>query len=641
MVTEEVYYNLAAIILLIIVIASLLYRNMIKGRNNSMYLYLVFFTIVSAILNTAEIFLDKNIGYSATLKLVLTITYYICRNLSFAAYCLFVISFCDVWHKFVSGVTRYIVFAPLAASAVLSFSTLFSDYVFYINNQGRFVRGEGIFTLYYCNMIYVIFAVMTSVLYRKHIGRRKMAALLSCAVASLFSYLLGLIVSYYHFDLLAYTLGIIFIMLMVLNPESRYDSQSDLVRYEAYVEDVKRSFISRKPLVIIQININNYKQMSKMLSYDRLSRLIKKLGARMVLMTEHLNLSCEHYYLKEGKFRVILNPESFYDVEKASRIFNNIFNEETTLDDFVIELKSTVCIARCPQDFDSFDTLYNFEETLSNYANCGEVVKAEELIKDYDVGLARHLDEIIENAINGRTFEVYYQPIYNSAEHCYESVEALLRLRDDTYGVIEPSVFIPAAERTGAIDKIGEFVLEEVCSFISSMDFSELRLKTVEINVSVIQCLNKTFFDKTVAILNKYKVRPEQIVFEIKESIATESSQKIFFDNVFRLAMYGIGIALDEFGTGYSNIATITALPLCEIKFDRTFVNTGNNDKLEVVLRNTIEMIQSLDMRIVIEGVEDLDTARKFEFLGCNVMQGFYFSEAIPKDELVWFLTGR
>ncbi|MDO4965712.1 MAG: EAL domain-containing protein [Lachnospiraceae bacterium] len=638
---EEIYYNLSAIFLLIIITASLLYRKMTKGRSNVMYLYLILFTIAASVLNTAELLIDGDPSYSANLKLVLLIAYYICRNLSFGAYGLFVISICDVWHKLADGITKYLLFVPVIITSILALSSLFLDYAFYIDKQGYFVRGEGILIFYFCNTIYGICAFVAAGLYRKNIGIKKTVALLSCAVAALFSYVFGLAVPYYHFDLLAYTLGIIFIILLVLNPESRYDSQSDLIRYEAYIEDVKKSFVSQKPLVVIQINVNNYPQMAKMLSYDRLSRLIKKLSSRLSLMAGRLNLSCELYYIKEGRFRVILNPDSFYEVDKASRVFNNIFNEQTSLDEFKIELNSTVCISRCPEDFDSFDTLYDFEDTLFSYENSGEVIRAEDLIKDYDVGLARHLDEIIENALNNNKFEVYYQPIYNSQDHCFDSAEALLRLRDDTYGVIDPSVFIPAAEKTGSIDKIGDYVLNEVCKFISSSDFKHLNLKNIEINVSVIQCLNKSFFDKTVAILNKYSVKPEQLIFEIKESVATESSQKIFFDNVFRFAMYGIGVALDEFGTGYSNIATITALPLCEIKFDRTFVNTGNNDKLEVVLRNTLDMVRSLDKKIVIEGVEDIDTARKFEFLGCNYMQGFYFSEPIPKDELVWFLNGR
>lgn len=232
---------------------------------------------------------------------------------------------------------------------------------------------------------------------------------------------------------------------------------------------------------------------------------------------------------------------------------------------------------------------------------------------------------------------MYYQPIYSVNEQRFNSAEALLRLKDDKYGFISPEIFIPAAEKSGAIHKIGAFVLDEVCRFIASEEYKALQLDYIEINLSVAQCMQNDLANQVLETIDKYKITPDQINLEITETAASYS-QKTMLENLSVLSDAGISFSLDDFGTGYSNMRRIASLPLHLVKLDKSFADMGENPKLQIILQNTIQMIKAMNMKIVVEGIETEKLVQQFSDLQCEYIQGYYYSKPIPKEEFVDFI---
>lgn len=262
---------------------------------------------------------------------------------------------------------------------------------------------------------------------------------------------------------------------------------------------------------------------------------------------------------------------------------------------------------------------------------------ASELLKRLHYGMMHDMDAIIEAALSGNRFEVYYQPIYSVEEKKFHSAEALIRLKDEKYGFISPEIFIPVAEKSGAIHKIGDFVLEQVCAFIASDEYKKLGLSYIEVNLSVVQCMQPKLANHIMDILTRYGVRPEQLNLEITETAASISQQALE-DNIEDLTNMGMKFSLDDFGTGYSNMQRIVKLPFNIIKLDRTFTELYDNPKLGIVLMNTINMIKAMEMKIVVEGVETAEMLKLFSDLECEYIQGYYFSKPIPRSEFVKFI---
>jgi len=213
----------------------------------------------------------------------------------------------------------------------------------------------------------------------------------------------------------------------------------------------------------------------------------------------------------------------------------------------------------------------------------------------------------------------------------------LVRLRDKKYGYVSPDLFIPAAEKNGAIYQIGEFVFEEVCKFLKSPEFLELGLDCIEINLSVAQCMQPDLAKHLIQIAKKHDVSPRLINLEITET-AVENSREVMLNNLKELEAAGFRLSLDDYGIGYSNIQRIATLPLDIVKLDKTFVDRVQQDNMQIILSNTIRMLKDLNLQIVVEGVETAEQLEYISGLHCDYIQGFYFSRPLPKKEFTSFI---
>ena len=217
-------------------------------------------------------------------------------------------------------------------------------------------------------------------------------------------------------------------------------------------------------------------------------------------------------------------------------------------------------------------------------------------------------------------------------------------MNDPDYGNISPALFIPYAEKTNKIHIIGDFVLEKVCKFIGSEEYKSLGLDYIEVNMSVAQCFETDLVSKMRSWMEKYNVEPMQLRLEITEKASTFNPQ-VVEKNMHILHKMGVSFALDDYGTGFSNIKKMISLPFDVVKVNKTFVDEIENPNTETVVKDTIHMLKSLGKEVLIEGIETKDRADLFtnydydKKLGCDYLQGFYFSKPLPQTEFVKFLT--
>ena len=297
----------------------------------------------------------------------------------------------------------------------------------------------------------------------------------------------------------------------------------------------------------------------------------------------------------------------------------------------------SVCVFKFPEDTKSVEQLRLFLSDLRNHKYSNGVNLASTYMKNKDYTIMANMDTILKDAIENDRFEVYYQPIYSNEKNGFNSAEALLRLITPEYGFIRPDLFIPMAEESGAIHKIGLIVLEKVCRFISSDEFKKLGLDYIEVNLSVVQCMDKNLADKILSVCKKYGVNPSQLNLEITET-ASIFTQRNMIKNINRLFETGYSFSLDDFGTGYSNLVRIASLPLNIVKLDKSFTWTENSEDLKIILENTINMIKKMNMKIVVEGVETEEMLKRFKDLGCEYIQGYYFSKPLPEYDFINYI---
>ncbi len=242
------------------------------------------------------------------------------------------------------------------------------------------------------------------------------------------------------------------------------------------------------------------------------------------------------------------------------------------------------------------------------------------------------LEKELRKAVSGLEFELYYQAQVD-VDGKAVSAEALIRWNHPLKGLVSPLEFIPAAEETGLIVPIGEWVLEQACTQMRLWLDAGLELTHISVNVSNKQFWQPNFVEVVKAVLQEAKLLPQMLMIELTEGIFVQD-----FDDVVgkmsELKNLGVAISVDDFGTGYSSLSYLKKLPLSQLKIDKSFVRDIALDANDAVIVETIiAMAKNLDLHVIAEGVE---TEAQRVFLlsrGCGSYQGYYFSRPVPGGE--------
>ena len=230
-------------------------------------------------------------------------------------------------------------------------------------------------------------------------------------------------------------------------------------------------------------------------------------------------------------------------------------------------------------------------------------------------------------------FLVYYQPVVDAVTKKCTSCEALVRWDSKSLGFMGPSDFVPLAEYLGLITSIGDYVLEEACSQCRYWNEHGYPDFHVNVNLSVVQLLQKDVVKNIEKILLKTGVNPKNINLEITESFAINDMNRVL-EIIKGLKKLGPRIALDDFGTGYSSLNYIKQLPLDLIKVDKTFIDDILEDEYaQAFVRLIVELSKTIGTKLVVEGVEYQEQYELLRGLGVHYIQGFYFGKpAAAKD---------
>jgi EAL domain-containing protein (putative c-di-GMP-specific phosphodiesterase class I)/CheY-like chemotaxis protein len=248
-------------------------------------------------------------------------------------------------------------------------------------------------------------------------------------------------------------------------------------------------------------------------------------------------------------------------------------------------------------------------------------------------------DKELSGAIERDEFVLHYQPQIEITSQSVVGVEAVVRWRHPTHGLVFPDNFIPRLEKLGLIDALTWLVMNRALAALSLFSVNA-NLPAVSINVSVRSLHDLKFPDKVVSLAEKLAVPLDRIILEITESgLVQELSSTL--DVLARLRMKAIKLSIDDFGTGYSMMQQLRLIPATELKIDKYFVqHIFSEDSARVLVLKTIEIGHELGMKVVAEGVE---TVEQLDFLRehkCDIVQGYLFSRPIPPDELVtWFVN--
>ncbi len=393
---------------------------------------------------------------------------------------------------------------------------------------------------------------------------------------------------------------------------------------------IKQTIRIQKKGAVLFMDLDDFKHINDGLGHQYGDILLQQISAGLQSVPG-LRGNC--YRMGGDEFVIIIPPNIFHDLDKIIKSIINMFNKPWYLMETEYFCTMSMGVATFPDKGTDVNELIKNADIAMYEAKKAGKNRYNFYTEDYNSRSYKRLD--IENnmrmaiASECDEFVVFYQPVIDTANGKCVSCEALVRWDSKVLGFMGPGDFIPLAEYLGLITSIGDFVLEEACrqcKIWNENGYPEFR---VNVNLSVVQLLQKDVAENVRKILVKTGVNPKNIVLEITESFAINDMERVMkiIDGLKKL---GPQIALDDFGTGYSSLNYIKQLPLDIIKVDKTFIDDiVDDDYAQAFVKLIVDLSKTIGTRICVEGVEKGNQYQLLRNLGVDYIQGYYFGKPV------------
>lgn len=433
---------------------------------------------------------------------------------------------------------------------------------------------------------------------------------------------------------------------------TKFKTQNDELRYMAYYdgltglynrnyfvkllgEFIRQAEEEQSVVSVLFIDIDDFRKINDGMGLLIGDEVVQQYGQFLGTFSSDKVLVC--HMNSDIYCMAIYDPRGSRSVEHIHKSIQERINQGFTLSTG-LEIRLSVCIgvAEYPEASRSAIELINCAEIVMFKAKTNG--KAQ--IQYFDAPILQdflqtvNIENKLKEAVFNKNFCLHFQPQYYNNSHRLRGVEALIRWKDDENRMISPSVFIPIAEKNGAIIPIGSWVMEESIRYYAEWKRKYGYPFVMSINISSIQYKRKDFVGKLMEMIQKYDVLPGEIELEITESILIEDFAEVK-EKLIALREYGVRISLDDFGTGFSSLSYLNGLPIDTLKIDKSFVDKVCADaSTRIITESIVSMVNRLGYESVAEGVETKEQLAYMEQIGCDVIQGYLLGKPMPAKEI-------
>lgn len=489
--------------------------------------------------------------------------------------------------------------------------------------EGYFTYGPSVLAVYAFALIHILSIIVVMIVCGKRISKRRRFAVSLWVTL----WIAAAIIQYLNNQLLvvgfASAIGMLIIFIIMENPESYRDRRTGCFNSYALSEFSHRLYERKTKFSLLEIRLKGSESRENNDSTDNALKKTVSLASGHKELFVFRNMNNIIILSENAELLKNFGCELLAELDKLGKLVKNrpaVFVEHG-------------------ETFIHMSELFQFLSFVNNtFTETSEkmYIADEKAISKYRERPL--IEQEISNALSEDRVEVYLQPIYSNTEQKFTSAEALVRIRKKDGSLLPPDTFIPYAESSGQIVRLGERVFEKVCEFLKNSKAVSLGIHYVEVNLSVVQCEMTDLADRLIAIIEKYGIDAKLINLEITES-ASVKSRTVLLKNMEKLIDYGFTFSLDDFGKGQSNLMYVVEMPVSIIKLDydmsKAFFSTP---KAKQVVRAVVSMAHGMNLKLVAEGIEteeEIDGMRKENI---DYIQGYYYSRPLPMNEFLEFI---
>ncbi|MBR6015036.1 MAG: EAL domain-containing protein [Firmicutes bacterium] len=629
-------FDISALAILTIMIFSTCYRHMVSSRAEKCFMVLMAVTFASAVLDIICVALAPNL----TGVYLACALYYVVRTAVAPVYFMYLVALTDGW-KIFRKIYANILFKAIYAIMVIAVVIVnpINHCIFKIEPNGTSTQGPCIWVLYTGVLLYFIASAVYLFKYRNFYARNKFYCLITIVPASFLAVLLQYFCPNILIECFVQTVCLLFYSITLQSPEERTTAEFNVNSREAFFEDMRLSEFNEKEHTLILFKVKNYAARIEAVSYEAGTKITGAIVERVFDLLKREGLTAVPYHFGVGAFGILFSGDERKEADNfAQKLSLALSDNRLSKNAANAKIEFYECIVDLPDDISGYSSIQMMLEEYQNFLPSTDAIYRIKDVPGYkDFTMYNKLDGIISDAIANDKIEVFYMPIYSVEEKRFASAEALLRLHNQEYGYINPEKLVDFAEETGDIHKIGRVIFEKVCEFVSTPEFTATGLDFVEVNLSVEQFHDRHLCEKMLLIAERYNVDPSVINFEITETGSWDIWNEVV-NQVKIMTDAGFSFSIDDYGQKNSNLKRLSEIPVELVKLDKSLADDYSSPSGQVILKNTIKMVKALGLSIAAEGIENQRMADRFSALGCDYLQGYAFSKALPREEFINYM---
>ncbi|WP_197027047.1 EAL domain-containing protein [Butyrivibrio sp. MC2021] len=606
-------------------------KNRMRGKNK-LFLALLIIVAVDAITGIiGEPLTTASLPFAT--KFIL---FHLCQFIYFfthfaiaAIFALYILLVCNVGYRFSKRIRAYIA-APFVFMEIMVATNPIFHMVYSVSKDFVFHREYGVYIAYAVSAFYVLFAIVSLFIYWKNLNHLNRIAVIYFFVVVIVGTVIQMVKFEIRCELMCEAIGLMGLMIMLEDDDEKMDYATKAYNRNAYILDVSSYFKYGRSFTTIAVHITNADIYRKISGYE----VFESLLGVVVSFLSNIHPTADVYRVGLNCFFVVFQA---IDKEKADSFSGKIlnrFNDEWVHGVNSIKLKALVLQARTPEEFGSIEQLFLLSDTV--FENEADRVLSGQ---DLDFLLRRsEVEKAVRRGIQNDGFRVYYKPIYTKTELSICGAEAKLQFVDKELGEISPEEFMPIAEQTGMIEKLGWFALEEVLYFLGGGIAEEMGLEFISLGLSSAQVIQSDFIVRVRTLLSRFGVRPSQIVFEVTESAAS-ADQNVLGIVMSELAWDGVRFFMDEYGNGFFSMQSATQLMFEGVKMDAALLDVSNKHlQGRIILENRLKMMNQMGKKVILQNVDSPELLEISDSVKVDYLTGEYFSHQVSKNEFIAIL---
>ena len=390
---------------------------------------------------------------------------------------------------------------------------------------------------------------------------------------------------------------------------------------------------SGRKVALLFVDLDRFKAVNDSFGHPAGDVLLRDAAQRLLACVRESDTISRH---GGDEFLVVLTDlhSSEVPAQIAAKIMA-VMGEPFHIDTHEATISASVGIAVYPDDGAGFDQLMKKADTAMYHAKAAGRNTFRFYTERMNTDVQERLDlhNGLRRAIERGEFVLYYQPLIDLRTGGIVGGEALVRWQSPQHGLVAPNQFIAAAEHSGLIVPLGEWVLQEACRELALWHAAGHAQLSMAVNISSIQFRRGDVEETVLRALAAAGAKPSALELELTESILIDGAEQVLA-TIRRLQALGVRLAIDDFGTGYSSLAYLKRFAVDKLKIDQSFVRDIVTDPDDAaIVRAVIQMARSLNLRVVAEGVETEAVAVELRAMDCDLVQGYFFGRPMPAQE--------